>query len=134
MSAAHSHFRLPPTTVNRREVFFPILERDMNFAFKSSIKPNGFLNSVKRVRQIHLQKAAERKFSVGDNIGGFSRLSKLTGCDDPAVLYRIGDCYERGLGAVQNFTDAVRWYEAAAKLDMVEAMVKLGDIYLTGRS
>ena len=106
----------------------------MNFAFKSSIKPSGFLNSVKRVRQIQLRKAAERKFSVGDNVGGFAHLSKLTGCDDPAVLYRIGDCYERGLGAAQNLTDAVRWYEAAAKLDMVEAMVKLGDIYLAGRS
>jgi len=106
----------------------------MNFALKASIKPKDLLNSVKRVRQIQLQKAAERKFSVGDNIAGFARLSKLTGCDDPAVLYRIGDCYERGLGAAQNLTDAVRWYEAAARLDMVEAMVRLGDIYLTGRS
>jgi uncharacterized protein len=75
----------------------------------------------------------DRAFSKGKNAAGVAALIRLSRDPDPQVFFRLGECYEKGLGALRNFPSAVRWYEAAAEHGMAEAMVKLGEIYLSGR-
>jgi hypothetical protein len=47
--------------------------------------------------------------------------------------YRIGYCYEQGIGAQQNFATANQWYAKAGEQGYVDAQYKLGHSYRTGR-
>ncbi len=47
--------------------------------------------------------------------------------------YRIGYCYQSGIGAEQNFATANQWYAKAAEQGYVDAQYKLGHSYRTGR-
>jgi len=91
------------------------------------------LNSLKIIRRAYLRRAADRKFIAGNPAAGVARLFKLAALGDPVSSCRLADCHERGVGVVQNFAAAIRWYETAAQLGVIDAMEKLGDIYLYGR-
>jgi TPR repeat protein len=81
-----------------------------------------------------LRKRAARSFARNENATGVANLLALADRgDDPKIAFQLGDCYERGVGVVQNFVEAVRWYELAATRGVVSAMSRLGDIYLSGR-
>jgi TPR repeat protein len=82
-----------------------------------------------------LRKRADRCFGRGDNAAGLRVLLALALADfeNADIAFRIGECYERGIGAIPNFVSAVRWYEQAASRRSVTAMSRLGDIYLSGR-
>lgn len=85
-----------------------------------------------RALKTYLTKSAERKFKAGKTAAGYSRLLRSARYPDEAVFYRLGNCCERGEGTVQNFTQAANWYEAAAALGSVPAMVRLGKIFSAG--
>jgi TPR repeat protein len=80
-----------------------------------------------------LRKRADRCFGKGDNAAGLRALLALAYLQDPDIAFRLGECYERGIGVIPNFVSAVRWYEPAAGRGSVKAMSRLGDIYLSGR-
>ena len=80
-----------------------------------------------------LRRRADRCFARGDNAAGLRVLLALADLQDPDIALRLGECYERGIGVIPNFVSAVRWYEQAAGRGSVEAMSRLGDIYLSGR-
>ncbi len=80
-----------------------------------------------------LHARAARSFARGDNAAGVAALVSLAGAGDVEAAFRLGDCYERGIGVILNFANAVFWYESAAGQGVVKAMSRLGDIYLSGR-
>ncbi|HZR31738.1 MAG TPA: tetratricopeptide repeat protein [Terriglobales bacterium] len=50
-----------------------------------------------------------------------------------ASQYRLGYCYEAGLGEDQSFSTANKWYDKAAHQGHVDAQYKLGHSYRVGR-
>jgi TPR repeat protein len=88
-------------------------------------------NVLSPKRRLH--RASEKSFAAGNYAAGFAKLLKLAKHGDPADCYRLAACYEQGRGTKRNFGQAIAWYEAAAKQGLVEAMVRLGDIYLSAQ-
>lgn len=58
-------------------------------------------------------------------------LEKVTDLFLPA-RYRLGGCYEKGLGVAVDLDKAVSFYEDAGNGGFIKAMLKLGDIYFAG--
>jgi TPR repeat protein len=81
-----------------------------------------------------LRRRAAAAFGRGDNAAGVVALFALTRRGDPAAAFQLGECYEKGIGVVVNFVEAVRWHQHAAEHGHVKAMGKLGDIHLSGRT
>ena len=52
---------------------------------------------------------------------------------DVAAMYRLGEIFEHGLGVLQDFAQALEWYEKAAEAGLEEAWAKLGDFNFAGR-
>ena len=51
---------------------------------------------------------------------------------DAEAEYRLGDCYLRGVGVIQNLTQALRWWRKAAEQDYAQAQFMLGSCYRFG--
>ena len=47
--------------------------------------------------------------------------------------YNLGVCYEDGIGTEQDYAQALRWYELAAKNGNPDAMYSLGVMYGDGK-
>ena len=100
---------------------------------------HGFLTNVTSLfrfnRNDHTAviRQAERLFAKGENAAAVSALRALGEHADPAICLMLGDCYERGVGAIQNFVTAMTWYERAANAGNASAMARLGDMYFAGR-
>jgi TPR repeat protein/tRNA A-37 threonylcarbamoyl transferase component Bud32 len=45
----------------------------------------------------------------------------------------LGDCYEQGLGAGQDYAEAMKWYRKAADLGNAVAMIQIGYLYCNGQ-
>ena len=58
---------------------------------------------------------------------------KLAESGDIEAAWVLGQRLEAGRGCIQNFGEATHWIRVAAEAEHVEAMAKLGEIYLTGR-
>jgi TPR repeat protein len=80
-----------------------------------------------------LRRSARRSFDRGQNSAAVGKLLGLKEAATDAEMFRLGECYEKGLGALPNYARAVHWYEAAAARGYRPAMERLGDIYLSGR-
>ncbi len=52
---------------------------------------------------------------------------------DPAAQYKLGVMYGLGLGVAQNYAEAVRWYQRAARAGDARSQSNLGFMYGTGR-
>lgn len=52
--------------------------------------------------------------------------------NDAEAQYQLGHRFDKGLGAPRNAAEAIRWYEAAARLGHSEAQFALGHLYTTG--
>ena len=100
---------------------------------RSPVRIYNFLELFAKIRRVVLRRRAERNFARGNNESGVACLLAMGSGADAAAAFRLGECYEHGLGAVQNFVEAVFWFERAAERGSVPAMEKLGDIYLSGR-
>jgi uncharacterized protein len=97
------------------------------------MKNCNLIKLIGKIRQATLYSRAARRFARGDNESGVASLLAIGNGVNAAAAFKLGECYERGLGAVQNFVDAVLWFERAAEQGSVLAMDKLGDMYLSGR-
>ncbi len=51
---------------------------------------------------------------------------------DPGAAYEIGLRYAEGRGVPVNFDEAAKWYDRAAKADIVPAIFRLGTLYEKG--
>jgi localization factor PodJL len=51
---------------------------------------------------------------------------------DPRAAYEIGLRYAEGKGVAANYTEAAKWYERAARGDIVPAMFRLGTLHEKG--
>lgn len=51
---------------------------------------------------------------------------------DPNSQYALGVCYEMGQGVAKSRAKAAKWYRMAAEQDHVDALLRLGDMYLFG--
>jgi uncharacterized protein len=105
----------------------------VNLDFKPGAAIGRVLRRFKQDRPAALRERATRSFARNDNAGGVASLLALANDGDPEIAFQLGDCYERGIGVLHNFVEAVRWYEHAAAGGIVKAMSRLGDIYLSGR-
>lgn len=66
-----------------------------------------------------------------DAIGGIAlRSAALKG--EPNAAYEIGLRYAEGRGVPANFDEAAKWYDRAAKADIVPAIFRLGTLYEKG--
>lgn len=53
--------------------------------------------------------------------------------DHPYAQYYLGVMYANGQGVKQDFTEAARWYERAAKQGVPQAQFRLGELYMSGQ-
>ena len=51
----------------------------------------------------------------------------------PYAQYYLGSMYANGQGLKQDFKEAAKWYERAAKQGIPQAQFRLGEIYMSGR-
>ena len=49
------------------------------------------------------------------------------------ALFKLGDCYEKGLGVEKDLKEAVKWYRMAAEQGYARAQSVLGWYYVNGR-
>ena len=59
---------------------------------------------------------------------------KLAEGGDPEACHVLGERYECGRGAVQNFIESERWFRTAAEAGNPASQAKLGEIYFHGRT
>jgi Sel1 repeat len=59
-------------------------------------------------------------------------LLQLAEKNDADAQYELAEAYRTGTGAVENFSEALRWYRAAAELGLADAQNNLGAMYLAG--
>lgn len=95
--------------------------------------PRRLLSRFSRRGPDTVRRRAARSFARRDNAAGAAALLNLARSGDAEAAFQLADCYERGIGVLHNFVDAVHWFEYAADRGMVKAMSRLGDIYLSGR-
>ncbi|HEY0219432.1 MAG TPA: hypothetical protein VGC26_06670 [Afipia sp.] len=75
--------------------------------------------------------AAPVSTQLPEAIGGAAlRDAALKG--DPSAAYEIGLRYAEGRGVQPNFDEAAKWYDRAAKADIVPAIFRLGTLYEKG--
>lgn len=85
-----------------------------------------------RTEEATLEKI-DAAFTAGNFSTGISLARVLAESGDARAAYRLGEVFEHGIGALQDYAQAAQWYERAASADMPDAWSKLGDFYLTGR-
>jgi len=81
--------------------------------------PFSATKGVARVKQRNLVKAVDFRSAAG--------------AGDVHAQYELGYCYENGLGTVADASQAVIWYEKAAKQKYPPAQHSLGNMYASGR-
>jgi uncharacterized protein len=59
-------------------------------------------------------------------------LLKLAEQNDADAQYELAEAYRSGTDVAENFTEALRWYRAAAELGLADAQNNLGAMYLAG--
>jgi len=59
-------------------------------------------------------------------------LLKLAEKNDADAQYELAEAYRTGTDVAENFTEALRWYRAAAELGLSDAQNNLGAMYLAG--
>jgi hypothetical protein len=52
----------------------------------------------------------------------------------PLAQYYVGAMYANGQGVEQDFTQAAKWYDLAAKQGVAPAQFRLGELYAAGKS
>ena len=52
---------------------------------------------------------------------------------DPGAMLALARAFEEGSAVLQDFTEAVHWYERAAEKGFIPACAALGEIFLVGR-
>jgi localization factor PodJL len=65
-------------------------------------------------------------------IGG-PALRHAAGAGNPAAAYEIGIRFAEGRGVAQNFEEAIRWLDAAARGGVAPAQYRLGSLYEKGQ-
>jgi len=73
-----------------------------------------------------------RAFQAKDYPAAASEARKAAEAGDPRGGYLLGVLYQNGLGVTTNFTEAVSWYETAAKGGVIGAFTKLAQAYAGG--
>lgn len=59
-------------------------------------------------------------------------LLDLADKNDADAQYELAESYRTGTNTAENFTEALRWYRAAAELGLADAQNNLGAMYLAG--
>jgi TPR repeat protein len=59
-------------------------------------------------------------------------LLKLAEQNDADAQYELAEAYRTGSDVAENYTEALRWYRAAAELGLADAQNNLGAMYLAG--
>jgi len=59
-------------------------------------------------------------------------LLQLAEKNDADAQYELAEAYRTGTGVFENFSEALRWYRAAAELGLADAQNNLGAMYLAG--
>lgn len=59
-------------------------------------------------------------------------LLQLAEQNDADAQYELAEAYRTGTDVAENFTEALRWYRAAAELGLADAQNNLGAMYLAG--
>src|SRR6185312_9415220 len=95
--------------------------------------PAEMLDRLRYGRVEALRRSVKRSFDKGENTAAVANLLQIKDSATDAELFRLGECYEKGIGALPNPARAVHWYELAAARGYLPAMERLGDIYLSGR-
>lgn len=72
-------------------------------------------------------------FAANNFSTGIMLARSLAERGDATAAYRLGEVFEHGIGALQDFGQAAEWYERASSANLPEAWNKLGDFYLAGR-
>lgn len=80
-----------------------------------------------------LQAKADQAFATSDLGLAVTLTRELADGGDPAAMHRMGEVFEHGLGVLQDFAQALEYYEKAADAGHIESWSSLGDFYLTGR-
>ncbi len=52
---------------------------------------------------------------------------------DGVAQYNLGVLYDRGIGVLQNYKEAIKWWKKAAEQGYVQAQYNLGNMYSDGR-
>ncbi len=68
-----------------------------------------------------------------DATAGFAAMLECAGRGYAPAQYRVGLCYDRGIGVAKDGLQAVYWYKQAARAGVSSAQVELGDCYRAGR-
>lgn len=90
---------------------------------------------LKRPKPAPLPTAADLDAAfAGKDLGNALAMTRqLADSGNAAAMFRMGEVFEYGLGALQDFAQALEYYEKAAAADYEDAWAKLGDFYLVGR-
>ncbi len=102
----------------------------------------GTLKDTDQARQWY-EKAAQQKqpyalfnlallYSDGDQFKAYELFLEAAVLEVPPAQYEVALMLERGLGCVQNYSEAAFWYEEAAKRGHAEAFNNLGVLYKEG--
>ncbi len=75
---------------------------------------------------------AETAIRQGDDQVAVKQFSKLADQNNPMAQYWLGHMQELGLGVTRNPAKAIELYKKAAARDVVEAQLRLGEIYMRG--
>ena len=71
-------------------------------------------------------------FHIGLHAQALQILEPLAEQGDAVAQHYLGTMYRTGQGVVQDYTEAVRWYQSAAEEGYVDAQLRLGAMYYRG--
>ena len=107
--------------------------------YKISAK-NGNIDGIKKIEELKKlgiikSSTIEEEFkfvkesSSENNTIIFEKYKELSEKAYAPAMFELANCYEQGLGVEQNFEKAVELYEKSAKLENIDAMERLYEIY-----
>jgi TPR repeat protein len=76
---------------------------------------------------------ADAALDRGDNATAMRLLRPLAEKGDAKAQYWVGFLYENGYSVPRDYTEAAKWYWAAAAQNFTSAQVSLAQMYLEGR-
>lgn len=78
-------------------------------------------------------KAANAALKRGDYPFAFSEAKRLADHGDPKAQYMLAGLYEAGVGVIQNYAEAFKWYSYAAQKGDPMAQVMVAQMYYEGK-
>ncbi len=75
-----------------------------------------------------------QKYKEDHHRGGYELVSKAAAAGLPSAMHNLGVVLQNGFGAEKNEAEAIRWFEASAKLGRIDSQRKLAEIYFERRT